>query len=109
MAGEPLHLRIPQIWGVKLTGRLPEWVSAKDVILEMLRRHGVEGGFGRIIDKAIVTVARNSAAHVDTGTPYRRGDNVSRQQSDGDDRPTDEWRRGSAHDRDDVTGRRNAR
>jgi aconitate hydratase len=50
MAGEPLHLRIPQILGVKLTGRLPEWVSAKDVILEMLRRHGVEGGFGRIIE-----------------------------------------------------------
>ncbi|HEX2134661.1 MAG TPA: aconitate hydratase [Microvirga sp.] len=50
MAGEPLHLRMPQIWGVKLTGRLPDWVSAKDVILEMLRRHGVEGGFGRIIE-----------------------------------------------------------
>ena len=50
MAGEPLHLKMPQIWGVRLTGRLPEWVSAKDVILEMLRRHGVEGGFGRIIE-----------------------------------------------------------
>ena len=50
MAGEPLHLKMPQIWGVRLTGCLPEWVSAKDVILEMLRRHGVEGGFGRIIE-----------------------------------------------------------
>src|SRR5215208_5369476 len=50
MAGEPLHLRMPQIWGVRLTGSLPEWVSAKDVILEMLRRHGVEGGFGRIVE-----------------------------------------------------------
>jgi aconitate hydratase len=50
LAGEPLHLRMPQIWGVRLTGRLPDWVSAKDVILEMLRRHGVEGGFGRIIE-----------------------------------------------------------
>lgn len=50
MAGEPLHLRMPRIWGVKLTGQLPDWVSAKDVILEMLRRHGVEGGFGRIIE-----------------------------------------------------------
>ena len=50
MAGEPLHLRMPQIWGVRLTGSLPEWVSAKDVILEMLRRHGVEGGLGRIIE-----------------------------------------------------------
>jgi aconitate hydratase len=41
---------MPQIWGVRLTGSLPEWVSAKDVILEMLRRHGVEGGRGRIIE-----------------------------------------------------------
>jgi len=50
MAGEPFFTRMPQIWGVKLTGRLPEWVSAKDVILEMLRRHGVEGGLGRIVE-----------------------------------------------------------
>jgi aconitate hydratase len=50
MAGEPFFMRMPQIWGVKLTGSLPEWVSAKDVILEMLRRHGVEGGSGRIVE-----------------------------------------------------------
>jgi aconitate hydratase len=50
MAGEPLHLRMPEIWGVQLTGRMPDWVSAKDVILEMLRRHGVQGGMGRIIE-----------------------------------------------------------
>jgi aconitate hydratase len=36
--------------GVQLMGRLSDWVSAKDVILEMLRRHGVEGGFRRIIE-----------------------------------------------------------
>ena len=29
---------------------VPEWVSAKDVILEMLRRRGVVGGVGRIIE-----------------------------------------------------------
>src|SRR5579862_6932812 len=50
IAGEPFHLEMPAIWGVELTGRLPDWVSAKDVILEMLRRHGVEGGVGRIIE-----------------------------------------------------------
>src|SRR5215213_8035014 len=50
MAGEPLYLKMPKVMGVKLTGQLPEWVSAKDVILEMLRRHGVEGGYGRIIE-----------------------------------------------------------
>ncbi|MDP8929358.1 MAG: aconitate hydratase [Actinomycetota bacterium] len=50
MAGEPLRIRMPQVWGVKLVGELPDWVSAKDVILEMLRRHGVSGGVGRIIE-----------------------------------------------------------
>ncbi len=50
MAGEPFFTRMPLIWGVKLTGRLPDWVSAKDVILEMLRRHGVGGGVGRIVE-----------------------------------------------------------
>jgi aconitate hydratase len=50
LAGEPIHLIMPKILGVNLTGALPPWVSAKDVILEMLRRHGVEGGIGRIIE-----------------------------------------------------------
>jgi len=50
MAGEPFFTRMPLIWGVKLTGQLPDWVSAKDVILEMLRRHGVDGGVGRIVE-----------------------------------------------------------
>lgn len=35
---------------MRLVGRLPDWVSAKDVVLEMLRRHGVGGGVGRIIE-----------------------------------------------------------
>ena len=50
IAGEPLNLRMPEIWGVELTGALPPWCSAKDVILEMLRRHGVKGGVGRILE-----------------------------------------------------------
>jgi predicted aconitate hydratase len=50
MAGEPLYVTMPEVWGVRLTGTLPPWVSAKDVILEMLRRHGVKGGVGRIIE-----------------------------------------------------------
>jgi aconitate hydratase len=50
MAGEPFHLAMPEIWGVHLTGHLPPWVSAKDVILEMLRRHGVDAGLGRVIE-----------------------------------------------------------
>ena len=50
MAGEPLYITMPKIWGVRLTGQLPDWVSAKDVILEMLRRHDVDGGVGKIIE-----------------------------------------------------------
>src|SRR5512138_2183402 len=50
MAGRPFHLSCPRIWGVKLTGALPAWVSGKDVILEMLRRHTVKGGVGKIIE-----------------------------------------------------------
>ena len=50
MAGEPVFIRMPKVIGVRLTGRLPDWVSAKDVILEMLRRYGVQGGVGKIIE-----------------------------------------------------------
>ena len=50
MAGEPFYFKMPKVWGVKLTGELPPWVSAKDVILELLRRHGVKGGVGWIIE-----------------------------------------------------------
>jgi aconitate hydratase len=50
MAGEPFHVHMPCIWGVRLTGTLPDWVSAKDVIFEMLRRHGVAGGVGTILE-----------------------------------------------------------
>jgi aconitate hydratase len=50
LTGQPFRLRMPEIWGIRLTGRLPDWVSAKGVILEVLRRHGVDGGRGRIIE-----------------------------------------------------------
>jgi len=50
MAGEPFYLKMPKTWGVKLVGKMPDWVSAKDVILEMLRRHDVDGGLGKIVE-----------------------------------------------------------
>jgi aconitate hydratase len=50
MAGEPIYIKMPRVMGVRLTGALPDWVSAKDVILEMLRRHGVDGGFGKVVE-----------------------------------------------------------
>ena len=50
IAGEPFYLRMPKVWGIKLTGELQEWVGAKDIILELLRRHDVKGGVGRVIE-----------------------------------------------------------
>lgn len=50
IAGNPFHFNMPKIFGVKLTGKLPDWVSAKDIVLEMLRRHSVKGGLGKIIE-----------------------------------------------------------
>jgi len=50
IAGEPFHLNMPKIVGVHLNGSLPDWVSAKDVILEMLRRLDVSGGVGKVFE-----------------------------------------------------------
>jgi aconitate hydratase len=50
MVGQPFYVKMPDVWGIKLTGQFPDWVSAKDVALEMLRRHGVKGGVGRIVE-----------------------------------------------------------
>jgi len=50
MAGKPLYLKMPKVVGVELTGSLPDWVSAKDVVLEMLRRFDVKGGAGKVFE-----------------------------------------------------------
>jgi aconitate hydratase len=50
IAGEPYYVKMPKIMGVELTGNMPEWVSAKDVILEILRRIDVKGGAGYIFE-----------------------------------------------------------
>jgi aconitate hydratase len=49
-AGEPYFVKMPKVMGIKLVGKLPDWVSAKDVILEMLRRYDVTGGRGYILE-----------------------------------------------------------
>ncbi|WP_138420814.1 aconitate hydratase [Aquibacillus sediminis] len=61
IAGEPFYVKMPEVWGVKLTGSLPDWVSAKDVILELLRRHDVKGGVGKVIEYYGPGVKRLSA------------------------------------------------
>lgn len=50
MMGEPFYVKMPKVMGVKLTGKLPDWISAKEIILEMLRRHDVDGGVGKVIE-----------------------------------------------------------
>lgn len=50
MAGEPFFFTMPQIVKVYLTGSLPPFVSAKNVILEILRRITVKGGLGAILE-----------------------------------------------------------
>jgi aconitate hydratase len=50
LAGQPFYLVVPDILGVRLTGRFRPWVSAKDVILELLRRLTVKGGRGKILE-----------------------------------------------------------
>jgi aconitate hydratase len=50
MAGESFHMEMPKIVQVKLLGQRPPWVSAKDVILEILRRYSVKGGLGKALE-----------------------------------------------------------
>ena len=50
MAGAPFYTKMPKIVGVRLTGTLRPWVTAKDIILEMLRRLSVKGGVGKIFE-----------------------------------------------------------
>jgi aconitate hydratase len=50
MAGYPFYLPAPKVVLVKLTGRLRDWVAAKDVILELLRILTVKGGVGKIME-----------------------------------------------------------
>jgi len=50
MAGEPFNLKMPKIVKVYLTGKLSDFVSAKDVILEVLRRIGVKGAVNKVLE-----------------------------------------------------------
>lgn len=52
MAGMPFYLKMPAVVRVSLDGRLPAWSSAKDVVLELLRRLTVSGGRGKMLEFA---------------------------------------------------------
>lgn len=50
MGGGEYHITMPKMTRINLSGKLPAWVSAKDVILEVLRIMSVKGGVGKIIE-----------------------------------------------------------
>ena len=50
MGGGAYYLTCPKVVGIRLTGRLPYAVAAKDIILEVLRRLSVKGGVGRVME-----------------------------------------------------------
>lgn len=50
MGGGPFYLTMPKVVKVNLIGKLSPWVSAKDIILELLRRLTVKGGVGKVIE-----------------------------------------------------------
>jgi aconitate hydratase len=99
IAGEPMHIKMPKVLGVELKGNLPDWVSAKDVVLEMLRRYDVDGATGYVIEyfgeglKNLSTMDRHVIANMGTemgatSTVFPADDEVKRfmsSQGRGDD------------------------
>ena len=67
MAGHGFDLPCPRVVGVELTGRLGPGVEAKDVILELLRRHGVRGGRGAVFEffgEGVATISTTGRATI---------------------------------------------
>ncbi len=58
MAGEPFYLKMPKVVRVNLVGELRPWVSAKDIILELLRRLTVKGGVNKVMEYVGPALAR---------------------------------------------------
>jgi aconitate hydratase len=50
MGGAPYYIEVPEVVNVRLEGELDEWTTAKDVILELLRRLSVKGGVGKVFE-----------------------------------------------------------
>lgn len=89
IAGEPFYVKMPKIWGIKLIGALSDWVSAKDAILELLRRYDVKGGVGKIIEfygpglKSLSAMDRHVIANMGaelgaTGTVFPSDEEIKR-------------------------------
>ena len=52
MGGGPYYMTMPRVCRVNLKGRLRPWVTAKDIVLEVLRLMTVKGGVGKVIEYA---------------------------------------------------------
>ncbi|ADQ66150.1 aconitate hydratase [Halogeometricum borinquense DSM 11551] len=50
MGGGAYYVEMPEVVNIRLEGELPEWATAKDVILELLRRLSVKGGVGKVFE-----------------------------------------------------------
>ena len=50
MAGRPYYINSPSVWGIHVDGDWSPFVSGKDLILELLRRYSVKGGFGKVME-----------------------------------------------------------
>jgi len=74
MAGESFYLKVPKVVNVRLTGSLPDFVSAKDVILEVLRRLDVKGGVNKVLEytgpglKSLTVPERGTITNMGTET-----------------------------------------
>jgi len=72
MAGEPYRLTMPEVVNVKLTGKFKRWVSAKDVILELLHRFDVKWGKNKVLEytgpalKELTVPSRGTIANMGT-------------------------------------------
>ena len=89
MGGGEYHINMPKMTKINLTGKLSPWVSAKDVILEVLHRMSVKGGVGKIIEyggEGILTLSvperatiTNMGTELGATTPIFPADEITRQ------------------------------
>jgi aconitate hydratase len=99
MAGIPFYMTVPKVMLVRLIGKLPPWVGAKDVILHLLKRLTVKGGVGKVIeyggpavkglsipDRATIT---NMGAELGTWSSLFPSDEVTKQFLDAQKRGND--------------------
>ncbi len=96
MAGIPFNLKMPKVIGVKLTGKLQPFVSAKDIILEVLRQKTVKGGVGAVFEyfgpgvKTLSVPARatitNMGAELGATTSVFPSDEITKAFMDGQER-----------------------